>query len=202
MKKISQILEEILREKKEYISEDGSLLKTKIYEDVMQMKEELIELLMNELDLRKAFFVKIKDIYVFDKQKFVSFLEAKEFLPDSYTVFKNKIGLTDKRGNYLSDSNDVVLSFPYKDCVLAGGQTKEDQKREEIVYNEVLGYDEISRMLSPKIFTNAKRYSKDGIEENIEFTDNDNLVIKGNNLIALSSLLERFEGKIKCICGG
>ncbi len=199
MKKISQILEEILREKKEYISEDGSLLKTKIYEDVMQMKEELIELLMNELDLRKAFFVKIKDIYVFDKQKFVSFLEAKEFLPDSYTVFKNKIGLTDKRGNYLSDSNDVVLSFPYKDCVLAGGQTKEDQKREEIVYNEVLGYDEISRMLSPKIFTNAKRYSKDGIEENIEFTDNDNLVIKGNNLIALSSLLERFEGKIKCI---
>lgn len=199
MEKISEIVENLLKEKVEYISEDGKILKTKVYEDIVKMKEELIELLMSNESLKKIFFVKVKDVYVFDKQKFISFLEAKEFLPDSYTTFKNKIGLTDKKGNYLSNLNDVVISFPYKDCVLEGGQTKEDQKRDEIVYNEVLGYDEISRMLAPKIFTNAKRYTKDGIEEDIEFTDNDNLIIKGNNLVALSSLLERYEGKIKCI---
>jgi len=54
-------------------------------------------------------------------------------------------------------------------------------------------------MLEPKVFTNAKRYTKEGIEENIEITDGDNLIIKGNNLIALSSLLKRYEGKIKLI---
>ena len=59
--------------------------------------------------------------------------------------------------------------------------------------------DEINRMLSPKVFTNAKKYTKDGVEENITFDDNDNLIIKGNNLIALASILKRYEGEVKCI---
>ena len=67
------------------------------------------------------------------------------------------------------------------------------------MYNETLAIDEVKNMLAPKVFTNAKRYTADGIEENIEFTDDDNLIIKGNNLIALSSLLKRYEGKVKLI---
>ncbi|WP_396276649.1 site-specific DNA-methyltransferase [Haloimpatiens lingqiaonensis] len=93
----------------------------------------------------------------------------------------------------------MVLDFPYKDCYLQGGQDKEDQKREEIFYHETIANDEVTRMLAPKVFTNAKRYTKEGIEENIEFKDDDNLIIKGNNLIALSSLLKRYEGKVKLI---
>ena len=54
-------------------------------------------------------------------------------------------------------------------------------------------------MFDPKVFTNAKRYTKYGIEENITFNEKDNLIIKGNNLIALSSILERFDGQVKCI---
>ena len=54
-------------------------------------------------------------------------------------------------------------------------------------------------MLAPKVFTNTKRYTKDGVEENITFDENDNLIIKGNNLIALSSLLKKYEGQIKLI---
>lgn len=134
----------------------------------------------------------------FDKQGFAWFIESKEFLPDSYTKYTNKIGLTNG-GDFISKSNDVVLDFPYKDCILEGGQDKEDQKRKEIFYNETIASDEISKMLAPKVFTNAKRYTKDGIEENITFDENDNLIIKGNNLIALSSLLKRYEGKVKCI---
>lgn len=83
--------------------------------------------------------------------------------------------------------------------MLEGGQTKDDQKRQEIFYNEILGQDQIRRMLDPKVFTNAKRYTKEGVEENIVFNEDDNLIIKGNNLIALSSLLKRYEGKVKCI---
>ena len=54
-------------------------------------------------------------------------------------------------------------------------------------------------MLAPKVFTNVKRYTKDGIKENITFDERDNVIIKGNYLIALSSLLKRYEGKVKCI---
>lgn len=86
------------------------------------------------------------------------------------------------------------MSFPYKDCVLVGGQDKEDQKRQEIFFNEIIGAKQINRMLSPKVFTDFKRYSKDKIEEDIEFKDDDNLIIKGNNLIALYSLKERYAG--------
>ena len=83
--------------------------------------------------------------------------------------------------------------------------TKEDQKRDEIFWNEILAPDEISRLLDPKVFTNAKRIDAKGehkfdgfrIDENGDIKDN--LIIKGNNLLALHSLKKRFAGKVKLI---
>jgi adenine-specific DNA-methyltransferase len=43
--------------------------------------------------------------------------------------------------------NEVVVSFPFKDCVLEGGQSKDDEKCKEIFFNEVLAKDEINRLL-------------------------------------------------------
>jgi adenine-specific DNA-methyltransferase len=63
---------------------------------------------------------------------------------------------------YLTESKEVVLSWPYKDCVLEGGQTKEDQKRKEIFWNETLAPDEIDRLLAPKALGDFKKYDKDG----------------------------------------
>lgn len=93
----------------------------------------------------------------------------------------------------------MELVFPYKDCVLEGGQTREDQKRQEIFYNSTLAPDEVDRLLYPKVLSQAKRYSADGVSEATTFTDDDNLIIKGNNLLALASLLKRYEGLVKCI---
>lgn len=198
MKNIFEIVQEVLLSADKYQSEDNNLLKAKVYSDIMMMDEELLSLLLSNERIKEEFFVKLKDTLIFDKQRFAWLIESKEFLPDSYTRYSNKIGLT-SNGNFISQSNDVVLDFPYKDCFLQGGQDKEDQKREEIFYHETIASDEVSRMLEPKVFTNAKRYTKEGIEQNIEFKDDDNLIIKGNNLIALSSLLKRYEGKVKLI---
>ena len=196
---IIDVVEEVLKQNEKYVSEDGKLLKTNVYSDVMTMNEDLIKLLLSNSKIKEKFFVKVSDNYIFDKQAFAWFIDSKEFLPDSYTRYTNKIGLTNN-GKFISQSDDVVLDFPYKDCVLEGGQSKEDQKRDEIFYNEIIADNEITRMLSPKVFTNIKKYTENGIEENIEkFTNEDNLIIKGNNLIAISSLLERYEGKIKLI---
>ena len=197
-KNIFEVVTELLKTNLKYVSEDGKLLKAIVYRDVITMNEELILLLLSEEKVKERFFLNLNGIFVFDKQRFAWFIESKEFLPDSYTRYTNKIGLT-HNGDFISKSNDVVLDFPYKDCVLEGGQDKEDQKRKEIFYNETIASDEISKMLAPKVFTNAKRYTKDGVEENITFDENDNLIIKGNNLIVLSSLLKRYEGKVKCI---
>lgn len=49
------------------------------------------------------------------------------------------------------------------------------------------------------MLTNFKRYDKDGDHELTKLNDNDNLIIKGNNLIALHSLKKRFAGKVKLI---
>lgn len=188
----------VLMKDKRYVAEDGNLLKAKVYSDVMTMDSDLLSLLISYDEIKDSFFKEIDGTLVFDKQQFAWIIDSKEFLPDSYTAYTNKIGLTNN-GEFISGKSDVVLDFPYKDAVLEGGQEKDDQKREEIFYHEIIAQDEISNMLAPKVFTNAKRYTDRGIEENIEFTEEDNLIIKGNNLVALASLLELYEGKIKYI---
>lgn len=197
-KNIYEIVEEKLKENANYVAEDGKLLKAKVYSDVMTMNKDLIKLLLSDEKIKNTFFIEIDNIDIFDKQKFAWFIESKEFLPDSYTRYTNKVGLT-LNGNFIYKNNDVVLDFPYKDCYLEGGQTKEEQKRDEIFFNTTIASDEITRMLEPKIFTNAKKYSKESIEKNIIFNKDDNMIIKGNNLIALSSLLQRYENKINLI---
>ena len=197
-KNIFEIVIDVLLTLKKYVSEDGKLLKASVYQDIINMDNDLLFVLISNPKIKEKFFQEVNGTLIFDKQKFAWFIESKEFLANSYTRYINKIGLT-KNEEFISKSNDVVLNFPYKDCVLQGGQNKEDQKSNEIFYNEIIASDEITRMLNPKILTNAKRYTKNGIEKNIIFNDNDNLIIKGNNLIVLSSLLKRYGEKIKCI---
>ncbi|QDF65004.1 DNA methyltransferase [Mycoplasma nasistruthionis] len=198
---IFETVSNLLKTSNKYISENeggGKLLKASVYSDVMKMDEELISLLLSDESVKQTFFKNVNKTLVFDKQKFAWFIESKEFLPDSYTAYTNKIGLA-KNGNFINKLNDVVLDFPFKDCILQGGQDKDDQKRDEIFYHEIIANDQISNMLAPKVLSNAKRYTTDGVEENIVFNENDNLIIKGNNLIALATLMAKYESKIKCI---
>ncbi len=191
-------LKKVLESDGSFLGENNQIIKTKVSDAARIMDVSLIKSLLNNDLLRESFFVKVDDIYVFDKTKFVWVLESKEFLPDSYTLYKNKIGLVDSQNNLISQKQDVTLVWPYKDCVLEGGQTEEDQKRDEIFYNETLAPAQVNRLLAPKVLGNARRFSSDGIEENIIY-EKDNLIIKGNNLLVLSSLEKKFKNKIKCI---
>lgn len=190
----------VLKQDERFFTADGELLRNAVYESAMKMDSNLLKLLYQNETTKARFFTDIDGISVFDKVGFGWVINNRSFLPDSYTRYKNKVGLVNTNGDYISTSNDVSLVFPYKDCVLEGGQTKEDQKRSEIFYNEILAPDEVDRLLYPKVLTNAKKYTADGIEEKINsFDKNDNLIIKGNNLLAISSLLKNYEGQIKCI---
>jgi adenine-specific DNA-methyltransferase len=157
---------------------DGQLVKNKIVELGLKLDAHLLELLLSNERLKDHFFRQVNDTYVFDKQEFQRFVSNKQFLPDSYTAFKNKIGLT-AGDNYIANAKEVVLSWPYKDCVLEGGQTKEDTKRNEIFWNETLAPDQIDRLLDPKALTNAKRIDKDGEKPLASFNRDAELKKKG-----------------------
>ncbi len=177
---------------------DGNLVKNKIVELALAMDAGLLALLLGNETIKKQFFKQVGGVLVFDKVALQSFVSNKQFLPDSYTAFKNKIGLT-ANGEYLTESREVVLAWPYKDCTLEGGQTKEEQKRKEIFWNETLAADEIDRLLDPKVLTHFKKYDKDGAHKAAHISLDDNLIIKGNNLLALHSLKKQYAGKVKLI---
>lgn len=192
-------LEKLLLGNEEFIIE-GQLNKNKVSELARKYDTKLLGLLMSDEEVKNHFFSNVEDcVFVFKKDVFLQFLNNKEFLPDSFTAYKTKIGLATENGQYLSENNNVVLNFPYKDCVLEGGQTKEDSKRQEVFFNETLAPTEITRLLDDKVLTNFKRYDKDGEHEVTELNKDDNFIIKGNNLIALHSLKKRFARKVKLI---
>jgi len=211
--KLYEALEKQLKKEPNFVTDNGELKKWVVIDRARNFDEELIELLLQNKKLKETFFVKVKDVLVFKQNLFIDFLEQKNYLNDSYTKFKNKIGLTID-GKFLKQRNEVALVWPFKDCILEGGQSREEQKREEIFFNEILAQDEITQLLEPKVLTNAKVFDKDGEHAFTGFTRDaelnkkrglpedtitDNLIIKGNNLLALHSLKKEFAGKVKLI---
>ena len=192
-------LEQLLRMNSRYCMDDGTLLKNRIVEDALSLNPRLIKLLLDNDKMKVVFFQDVDGVMVFDKIKFQRFVSDTHFLGGSYTMYKNKIGLTDENRRFISESREVVLSWPYKDCVLEGGQTKEEAKRNEIFWNEMLAPDEVNRLTEPKVFSHFKRYDKDGAHEVEHLSENDNFIIKGNNLLALHSLKKKYAGKVKLI---
>ncbi len=198
MKTLINKLNELFMNDTYFLDENGILLKEKIKTSAINMDEHLLSVLISDESVKNAFFVKKNDILIFDKVKFSWILSNNDFLPNSYTSYKNKIGLIDSTGDFLKSKDDVVLSFPYKDAVLLGGQTKDDEKRSECMLNETLCKDYVDNLFAPKAF--KFHYKFDGQEKkDIKCSKADNYIIKGNNLIALHSLLPNYEGRVKLI---
>ncbi|MDE0698075.1 MAG: site-specific DNA-methyltransferase [Boseongicola sp.] len=211
MQNLLDDLTEVLQSEQSFIS-DGEILKNAVIEAALKMDPRLLELLLQSDAIKAHFFVEVAGTLVFDKVKFQDFVSNKAFLPDSYTAFKNRIGLTDGRRDYLSQSRDVVLAWPYKDCVLEGGMTKEDRGRNEVFWNTTLAPDDITRLFEPKALTGWERWDAEAVKDGNPkpvgplahgagggVTLDDNLLIKGNNLLALHSLKARYAGKVKLI---
>jgi len=197
---MQNLLDELtqLLQKDDRFTVEGQLLKNKVIEAALKLDPDLLKLLLSNKSAKKHFFQEVDGIIVFDKAKFQKFISNKSFLPDSYTAFKNKIGLT-SNDEFISEGKEVILSWPYKDCVLEGGQSKEDEKRDEIFWNQTLAPDEIDRLLSPKTFTNFKKYDSKGEHKVKNISFEDNFIVKGNNLLILYSLLPVYRGRIKLV---
>lgn len=230
-------LETILKQDSRFVDQEGDLLKSNVIDAAYKADKKLVELLLSGKDSKAKFFSKVKparhasqgdaggDVLVFNINDFTAYIQDKNFLADSYTKYRNKIALNID-GKFLNERKEVALVWPFKDCVLEGGMTKEDEKRKEIFFNEILAQDEIDKLLTPKVLTNWKRYTAKGVEpvkqlrregENENPASlrsastkvsadkqgsgmvKENLIIKGNNLLTLHSLKQQFQNKIKLI---
>ena len=226
MDKLKKVLEKALKSEPLFADpESGELNYIKVKDSADKIDEKLISLLVGNNDLKNKFFTKIKDVYVFNIQDFKFFLDESK-VDNSYTQYENKIGLSDNSG-LLENRSEVVLDFPFKDCVLEGGQSTEEGtdtyfefsdktgkyeekngKRNEVFFNQVLAHDEIDRLFDRKALVNWKRFTKDSKKDGEAVKEikrdktgliQENLIIKGNNLLALHSLKTEFAGKIKLI---
>ncbi|MDD2399068.1 MAG: site-specific DNA-methyltransferase [Sulfurovum sp.] len=194
----------VFKSKKFHTDVNGDVFIEKVIDDIVHQKPELIEIILSDEVLKKAFFQEIEGTLVFKPKELIEALSAENKFLQSKTTYSQSIGLI-KKDDFIVSHDDVVLAFPFKDTVFAGGQEKEDEKSKENFLHGIINANETSRLLEPKAMTNIKRYSKDGIEKNPTITDKDNLIIKGNNLLALHSLLDKadgtplYRGKVKLI---
>ena len=203
-KPFNEKLIELLKTDSRFVDDEGELIKAAVIDRAWKIDRDLIKLLLSEPEMEKKFFDEIEGHWIFNINTFIEYISDKNFLVNSYTRFRNKIGLNINE-KFLRERGEVSLVWPYKDCVLEGGQTKEEEKRKEIFFNENLAQDEIDRLFDPKVLTSFKRYTPDGEEEVTEIKRDENgiikenLIIKGNNLLALHTLKTQFRGKVKLI---
>ncbi len=204
---IFQHMQEVLKKSERFIDKEGNIFVHNVLEAIENLDPEFIGLLLGDEKAKEQFFISIEGALVLNQNKLIEFFTMNEFSKNSYTSYTNKIGLI-KKDSFVKKFDDVVLAWPHKDCVLEGGQSKDDEKNNEVFYNEILSRDEIDRLFEPKALTNIKRYSRHSresgnpaCEESIpsEITMDDNLILKGNNLIALHSLKKKYAGKVKLI---
>ena len=197
-------LTNLLKTDSRFVDDDGELIIAAVMDATWRVDHTLVKLLLSDRDIKARFFSEIEGHWVFETNTFIEYISDKNFLDNSYTRFKNRIGLT-IGGKFLRERGEVALVWPYKDCVLEGGQTKEEERRKEIFFNEVLAQDEITRLLDPKVLTNFRRYTAQGVEPVTAFRRDENgvirenLIVKGNNLIALHTLKTQFRGRVKLI---
>ena len=125
MNTFKQTVEKILKTEEAFLdTETKELNYTKVKDSADKIDPKLIGLLADHKETKEKFFTKIKDVYVFNINDFKFFLDENK-INNSYTQFANQIGLSDGP-DFLKDRGEVVLGFPYKDCVLEGGQSTEE----------------------------------------------------------------------------
>lgn len=200
---INDAIKEVLKQFNDKYFIEGILNKNKVIQDLDGYDKLLLEAFITNDVLKNHFTIDIAGNTVIQTNKLIELFEADEYWKDSFTKYSRKIGLTSS-GKFIDESTDVVLDFPYKDTVLKASMSKEDTDKDDLrpnepFLNEVIAKDEIDVLLDKKILVNAKRYNEDGEHEITEFNEDDNLIIKGNNLLALHTLKEKYAGKVKLI---
>ena len=201
--KINDAIKHVLQQFGDKYFIEDIVNKNKVIQDLDGYDASLLEAFISNETIKRNFTIDIAGNLVMQTNKLIELFEADEYWQDSYTRYSKKIGLT-AGGKFIDESTDVVLDFPYKDTVLKASMSKEDTDKDDLrpdepFLNEVIAKEEIDMLLDKKILVNAKKYDENGMHKVDSFSDDDNLIMKGNNLLALHTLKEKYAGKVKLI---
>ncbi|MBS0939841.1 DNA methyltransferase [Lactiplantibacillus plantarum] len=177
------------------------LNRSKVSDDLRAYDEALLAKLFEIDFIKKNYIKEVAGQKLFQIDQLEEAILYDDYWDTSYTKYENRVGLT-TNGKFIEDNQDVVLDFPFKDGVLTASMTKEDNENgyDDAFLNEVIEKDEIDRLFDKKILNNVKRYDVDGEKDTDCFdTEKDNLIIKGNNLLALHTLADKYASRIKMI---
>ncbi|WP_412990209.1 site-specific DNA-methyltransferase [Pediococcus siamensis] len=177
------------------------LNRSKVSDDLRAYDETLLAKLFEIDFIKKNYIKEVAGQKLFQIDQLEEAILYDDYWDTSYTKYENRVGLT-SNGKFIEDNQDVVLDFPFKDGVLTASMTKEDNENgyDDAFLNEVIEKDEIDRLFDKKILNNAKRYDVNGGKDTDYFdAEKDNLIVKGNNLLALHTLKERYLSKVKQI---
>lgn len=180
---------------------NGEINRSKISEDLRKYDEDLLTKIFEIEAIKKHFFKKVAGEKIFQIEQLEEAVLYHNYWDTSYTKYENRIGLS-SNGKYLDDSQDLVLNFPFTDGILTASMTKEDVTNgyEDSFINEIIEKDEVDRLLDQKIFNNCIKYSKDGKSKETDFNcETDSLIIKGNNLLGLHTISEKYSEKVQQI---
>ena len=87
MNNFNKTLTDILKKDLRFLDQDGDLLKSEVIDKAWKVDKPLIELLLSEKQVKDKFFTEIKKHWVFNVAFFVEFVQDKNFLNDSFTIF-------------------------------------------------------------------------------------------------------------------
>ena len=77
-----------------FVDDEGELIIAAVQDRAWKIDRDLVKLLLSDKEIKATFFEEIEGHWVFNTNTFVDYISQKNFLDNSYTRFRNRIGLT------------------------------------------------------------------------------------------------------------
>ena len=86
-------LTNLLKTDSRFVDDEGELLKAAVIDRTWKIDHDLVRLLLADADIKAKFFDEIEGHWIFNTNTFIEYISDKNFLANSHTRFRNKIGL-------------------------------------------------------------------------------------------------------------
>jgi len=113
-KRLKEKIEEIFKKDERFWDDERKvLLRNTISDYAEKFDEKFLEMLLSDKTAKEHFFKKVGKMMVFDKDKFLAYINNKDFLENSYTKFTFLHKIYSK---YRVDRRGAIFKISWKSC--------------------------------------------------------------------------------------
>jgi adenine-specific DNA-methyltransferase len=92
----------LLKTDPRFLDDEGELIFAAAYDRAWKLDRDLVNLLLSDAEITARFFQETEGLWIFTTNLFIDCISHKKFLENSYSRFRNRIGLT-IGGKYLRE---------------------------------------------------------------------------------------------------